>query len=146
MFSKTSEYALRAICAVARSPEQMQTTDEIAAATDVPPQYLRKVLQLLGHAQLIVTQRGSGGGIGLARPSEEIRVLDVVNAVDPIQRIETCPLGLVEHGVALCPMHSQLDAALEQLEQTLRSMTIADLLDPALRKPASCRFPQARRR
>ena len=52
----------------------------------------------------------------------------------PCNRIDSCPLGLAEHGVELCPMHSQLDETLEQIEQTLRSTTIADLLNPARRR------------
>ncbi len=88
-----------------------------------------------------MTQRGIGGGISLSRPNDEITVLDVVNAVDPIQRIDSCPLGLAEHGVELCPMHAQLDEALELMEQALSSTTIADLLNPKRRRMARCPFP-----
>ncbi len=145
MFSRTAEYALRAVCVVARQTDGIKTTDEIAVATKVPPQYLRKVLQSLKRAGLVVTKRGIGGGICLSRPADEITVLDVVNAVDPVQRIESCPLGLAEHGVHLCPMHSQLDQVLALMEQALRSTTIADLLNPQRVNAARCRFPNVRK-
>ncbi len=95
----------------------------------------------MNRAGLVLTQRGIGGGISLSRPGDEISVPDVVNAVDPIQRIESCPPGLAEHGVELCPVHSQLDEAIELMEQALGTTTIADLLNPQRRKAARCRFP-----
>ena len=48
----------------------------------------------------------------LAKPPGELTILEVVNAVEPIGRIKTCPLGLSSHGVNLCPLHRRLDAAL----------------------------------
>ncbi|NUQ01687.1 MAG: Rrf2 family transcriptional regulator, partial [Armatimonadetes bacterium] len=94
MISQTAEYALRAIVCLAAQPEGRLTTPQIAGATRVPAGYLSKVLQLLGRAGLVRSQRGLGGGFVLARPAELISVLDVVNAVDPIQRITGCPLEL----------------------------------------------------
>ncbi len=141
MFSRTAEYALRAVCVIAGHAEESLTTEQVADATQVPPAYLSKVLQALNRAQIVLTQRGSGGGVRLMLPAEQISVFDVVNAVDPVQRLDACPLGLAEHGTALCPMHAQLDKALEMIEQTLRATTVADLLDPSRRSEPRCRFP-----
>ena len=116
MFSRTAEYALRAVCVLARNAGESQTTEAIAGVAKVPPEFLRKVLQSLSRGGIVThPTRGRGRSRAVA-PSDQISVLDVVNAVDPIRRIESCPLGLVEHGVELCPMHSQLDDALEQVE------------------------------
>ncbi|MGE0376053.1 MAG: Rrf2 family transcriptional regulator [Planctomycetaceae bacterium] len=143
MFSRTADYALRAVCMIARHAGDSLTTEQIAAGTKVPPAYLSKVLQSLSRAQIVATQRGSGGGVSLARPADHVTVFDIVDAVDPFQRIESCPLGLAEHGVHLCPMHSQLDEALGLIEQTFRSTTIADLLHPSPAGAVRCRFPLA---
>ena len=70
-------------------------------------------------------------------------MLDVVNAVDPIQRIEKCPLGLAAHGVHLCPMHSKLDGALAQIEEIFRSTSLADVLDDSA-PGTRCKFPQVK--
>jgi len=40
----------------------------------------------------------------------------VVDVVEPVQRIRSCPLGLKSHGVSLCPLHQRLDAAMESVE------------------------------
>ncbi|MCA9074753.1 MAG: Rrf2 family transcriptional regulator [Planctomycetaceae bacterium] len=143
MFSKSAEYALRAVCVIARHERASLTSEEVAEETHVPLEYLRKVLQSLRRSGIVETQRGSGGGVSLSRPTDQITAWDVVNAVDPIQRIPTCPLGLAEHEVQLCPMHAQLDHAMELAEHALESMTIADLLDPKSRKRRQCHFPIA---
>ncbi|MBX3436093.1 MAG: Rrf2 family transcriptional regulator [Planctomycetaceae bacterium] len=141
MFSRTSDYALRAVCLIARSAGNSLTTDQIAAATMVPAAYLSKVLQALNRARIVQTQRGSGGGVSLALPADQVSVFEVVNAVAPFHRINSCPLGIAEHGTNLCPMHSQLDDALALIEQSFRSTSIADLLNPALNGAVRCGFP-----
>src|SRR5918998_6823233 len=99
MFSQTVEYALRAVVHLAGAAPRAQTTEEIARTTRVPQAYLSKVLQGLVQAGIVRSQRGIGGGMTLARPPAELTILEVVNAVDPIQRIRTCPLDLSAHGV-----------------------------------------------
>src|SRR5438552_12808724 len=94
MFSQKVEYALRAVVHLAAKAPQAQTTEQIATATRVPPAYLAKVLQQLVHAGVLRSQRGVGGGIALVKSPGELSLLEVVSAVDPIQRIQECPLGL----------------------------------------------------
>src|SRR4029077_6761092 len=97
-----------------------RTTDQVAKATRVPRAYLSKVLQSLGRAGLVRSQRGIGGGMTLAKPAADLPSLEVVNAVEPIQRIRTCPLGLAAHGVHLCPLHRRLDNALALFEDAFQ--------------------------
>jgi Rrf2 family protein len=129
IFSQTVEYALRAAVWLADHPEG-QTTHEIAEATKVPPSYLSKVLQNLRRAGLVHGQRGVGGGFTLARLAGEISVLDVVQAVDPIERIATCPLGIPEHGANLCPLHRKLDDAIGHVAGAFGGTTLAELVAP----------------
>src|SRR6266540_5219257 len=98
MFSQTVEYALRAVVHLASKAPNGQTTEEIAKATKVPQAYLSKVLQSLVQAGVVKSQRGIGGGMSLVKKPSELTILEVVNAVDPIKRIETCPLELAAHG------------------------------------------------
>jgi Rrf2 family protein len=104
------------------------TTKQIAAATQVPEGYLAKILQQLGRAGLIRAQRGLHGGSVLAREAGTITLFDVINAVNPIPRIRTCPLNLPSHGTNLCPLHRKLDDAMAVVEETLRDCSLADLL------------------
>lgn len=132
MFSQTVEYALRAVVHLAHQAPAGRTTDQIAAATLVPKPYLSKVLQALRRGGIVASQRGVGGGITLMKTPAELTILEVVNAVEPIQRIQTCPLGLTAHGVRLCPLHRRVDNAMAMVEKAFQSTTLAEILaDPS---------------
>ena len=144
MISQTAEYALRAVVCLGGQGDTPLTTQQIAEVTRVPSGYLAKVLQALGRAGLVTSQRGLHGGFLLARPLDQLSVLDVINAVDPLKRIETCPLGLPSHGTNLCPLHKRIDQAIAMVEQAFRDCTVAALLaeptkSPSLRDSPLCR-------
>jgi Rrf2 family protein len=140
MISQTAEYALRAIVYLADQGEA-RTTQQIAAATRVPTSYLSKVMQLLSRAGVVKSQRGLHGGFTVVRSPDELSVWDVINAVDPIQRIRSCPLGIKAHGMRLCPLHKRLDDALALVETAFRDSTLGDLIrEPSKSKPL-CEFP-----
>lgn len=141
MFSQTVEYALRAAVHLASHPDAGQTTDQIAAATLVPRAYLSKVLQNLGRAGLVQSRRGIGGGMVLTKRPEELTILEVVNAVEPIARIRTCPLGLASHGIHLCPLHRRVDNAMAMVEDAFRTSTLAEVLAEPTRSVPLCPFP-----
>lgn len=145
MFSQTVEYALRAMVHLADQAPQARTTDQIAAATRVPKPYLSKVLQGLSRAGLVKSQRGLGGGMTLTKAPEALTILEVVDAVEPIGRIRTCPLGLAAHGVRLCPLHRRLDDALAAVEEAFRQTTLAEVLAEPTESVPLCEFPGARR-
>lgn len=141
MFSQTVEYALRAVVHLADVSPEARTTEEIATITRVPRPYLAKVLQALVRGGIVQSQRGVHGGISLVKKPEEVTILEVVNAVEPIRRITECPLGLAAHGVNLCPLHHRLDKALEMVENAFRATTLAEVLAEPTQSIPLCDFP-----
>ena len=142
LLSQTAEYALRAVSVLAaRSPSSI-TTEKIADETRVPPAYLAKVLQALRKAGIVLSRRGIGGGVSLAEDPEDITILKIIDAVDPIRRITECPIGLAAHGAKLCPMHSRLDSTLEMVEDVFRDTTLAELLAEQSGRGRACKFPK----
>jgi len=136
MFSQTAEYALRVVVYLASLNDRAATLAQIAEATRIPAGYLAKVCAELSRQQIIKTQRGLHGGSILARSAATISVYDVIQSVDPIRRIESCPLGLMNHGVNLCPLHKRLDDAIASVVQAFQASTIAELVaDPSTSKP-----------
>ena len=149
MFSQTAEYALRAISCLAESSPASVTTEQIAEATSVPPAYLSKVLQSLRRAGIVQSRRGIGGGVSLARDPKDVTIYQIIDAVDPIQRIKECPIGLEAHGAKLCPMHARLDDALGMVEEAFRGSTLAEVLEEMLaakKEPGqTCGFPKRKK-
>ena len=142
VFSQTAEYALRAAVWLASHADQAQTTQQIAQGTKVPAGYLSKVLQALGRAGIVSSQRGLHGGFTLAGDPTTISVLDVVNVVDPVERIRECPLGIVTHGTNLCRLHSRLDRAIAQVEAAFAASTLADVIGDDAVQPL-CEVPES---
>jgi Rrf2 family protein len=128
MISKTAEYALRAVVYLAETYDEPSTTQKIADVAKVPVGYLAKVMQSLSRAEIVQSQRGLNGGFSLSKPPQEITILEVVNAVDPVQRIKACPLGLEAHERQLCPLHRELDDVAAHIENSFRKTCIADLI------------------
>lgn len=141
MFSQKVEYALRAVVYLA-DQGAARTTPQIAEVTKVPAPYLAKVLQSLSKAGIVRSQRGLRGGFQLVREPAELTIWDVVQGVEPIRRIRSCPLDLDSHRTVLCPLHKKMDAALAAIEEAFKGSTLADLLaEPTTSKPL-CPVPQ----
>lgn len=116
-------------------PDELVSTSQLAEVTHVPMNYLAKVLQSLAKADLITGRRGVGGGYRLARPASEISMLDVINAISPIERITECPLKLENHSGKLCPLHTRLDEAARSMIDRFGDISLYDMLaeDPTTR-------------
>lgn len=127
--SQTIEYALRATVWLAENPGVPQTTQQIADACKAPPSYLAKVLQSLVREGVISAQRGPGGGFILERDVESLTLLDVVSAIEPIQRVKGCPLEIPGHVVELCPLHNVLDRALQACHDVLAQHRISEMVN-----------------
>jgi Rrf2 family transcriptional regulator, nitric oxide-sensitive transcriptional repressor len=128
MLSKTAEYALRAVACLGGQAGTAVSADHLAEQTKVPRRYLTRVLQDLAGAGLVHSKSGPGGGYELARATDQLTILDVINTVSPIERIRACPLGLKSH-TSLCPLHAELDKAYAATEAAFAAVTIKDLIE-----------------
>jgi len=134
MISKTAEYALRAIACLSTAPGAAFSADVLAAQSKVPRRYLHRVLQDLVAAEIVRSRPGPGGGYELVVQTDQLHILDIVNAVSPIERIKSCPLGLPFHQT-LCPLHAELDRAYAATEAAFKSVTFAELMKSAAPNP-----------
>ena len=112
--------------------EHKITSDFLASSIQVNPVIIRKLLGQLKDAELITVQRGSGGA-SLARPAEEISLLDVFNAVESLDNSKLfhfhenpnpqCPVGRSIHPV----LDGRLDQIQKAMEREMQSITLADI-------------------
>jgi Rrf2 family iron-sulfur cluster assembly transcriptional regulator len=81
--STKSRYGLRAMLDIAYNcgPEPAQIQD-ISRRQEISPRYLEQIFQNLKRAGLLKSKRGPQGGYSLARPPEEITVLEILNATE----------------------------------------------------------------
>jgi len=103
------------------------TVREMAEQAKLPAPYLSKIMKGLVRAGIVQSRRGLGGGFKLAREPKAITIWDVTQAIDPLERIRTCPLGISGHTL-LCPLHRRIDQAIGQIEEAFRASTLDEIL------------------
>jgi|SRR5688572_3659820 len=127
--SPTCQHALRALIYLAeKNSARPVLVREIADAAGVPRQSLAKILHSLRNRGLVRSTRGPGGGYRLARPGAEMRVADVIEAVDGhIELRQACVLGLDRcSDLASCALHSVWKVFRENYYSTISRMTLDD--------------------
>jgi Rrf2 family iron-sulfur cluster assembly transcriptional regulator len=81
--STKGRYAMVALTDIAlQNPDTLVTLGDISKRQDISLPYLEQLFVKLRRAELVVSVRGPGGGYRLAKHTSEIRVLDVLSAVD----------------------------------------------------------------
>ncbi|MVV52296.1 Rrf2 family transcriptional regulator [Pseudomonas sp. PB120] len=111
---------------------------DLAELQGVPLDYLAKIFTKLAKAKLVVATEGVRGGFKLARPADEISVLDIVNAIDGQKLIFDCReirgrCALFEGNTpdwavaGPCAVHAVMMTAQKRMEDALAQQTILDL-------------------
>lgn len=121
--TKQADYAIRAVLYLAKlGPNERAATSQVAAEQHIPPSFLAKIISQLSIAGLLHTSRGARGGVMLARPPEEITLLEVVEAIDGpialnecVNDINACTFG---HE---CPLRPVWCEAQDELVNRLRN-------------------------
>ena len=131
--SQTAEYAIRAMSAIATLPaaEKVRAAD-LGRSTGIPAPYLSKILRRLVLAQLLVSQKGQGGGFALARPAREIRFIDILNAVDAFPAEGRCAFGWGSCDEDKpCPLHGAWSRLNQNLREWASGTNLAEIADAA---------------
>ena len=139
IYSAGCEYAIRALSRLAqRAPEgAFCLLRDIVDQDDLPGHFVGKLLQQLVRADLLVSAKGRGGGFALRDLPGEIKLRQIVEAIDGRERIRGCILGLSEcNEHQACPQHDTWVAIRRQIEETLDKTTLADLAEALAKKQA----------
>lgn len=121
------------------SDDQSQpvTSALLASSVNAGPSFVRRTLSVLSKAGLVRTSRGASGSCTLAKPAEDITLLEIYRAVDapkvfalhsyPPQ--EECTVSCRFHKV----MNRHLESAQESMESSLAQATLVDLIQEMIR-------------
>jgi Rrf2 family protein len=131
--SKKSDYAIRAILELASTESPSLTTEQIATSQRIPLHFLENIVLDLRRADMIVTQRGAGGGCRLAQPPSDITLADVVRAVDgPLLRVQGARPEAVQFEGVASPLRDVWIAVRVSIRSVLEATTIANLIEGQL--------------
>ncbi len=132
MFSKSTEYALRAVVFLAKhtSEEERLGRKAIAEQMGFPEPYLAKILQHLVKRKIIHSVKGPNGGFYVTDEIMQISLLDIIDANEGLAFFKRCGLGLVECDEEKpCPIHNEYGVFREGLYKMLSDKKVKDVLD-----------------
>lgn len=132
MFSKATEYALRATIFIAEKGtiNNKLSIEEISKAIDSPRPFTAKILQLLAKGNVISSAKGPSGGFYITPQSMKLPAIAILEAMEKENRLNKCILGL--HNCSEtnpCPMHSEFKTIRTQLNNLFQKKTIQNLAD-----------------
>ena len=128
MLSTTSEYALLMMVLLTQAEGKPQTCAELSEAGGIPQQYGWKVLGILRRAGMVQGQRGRYGGFELQCDPSTTSMLDVVNVIAPLQRMEDCPLCRETDSSRFCALHAEMDKAMGATVFVLGQRSLSELV------------------
>lgn len=127
--SLTTGYAVLALnCMKTPGGDPVQVAS-VASATGLPGPFLSKIVNRMATQGLVKTRRGRSGGVVLARPADQITLVDIVRAVEGEDWDKGCFLGLRKCGVpeGYCPIHEFWLEEIERFRAKMASITLANL-------------------
>ncbi len=131
MFSKATEYAIRATIFIAQksSEENKLGIAEISRAIDSPRSFTAKIMQLLTKDNKVVSSvRGPHGGFFLSAKAKKLPVRSILVAMGEEAILEKCVMGLkLCSEVQPCPMHAQYKVIKKELISLFTAKTIQEL-------------------
>lgn len=130
MFSKSCEYAIRAIIYIASENEQGKKVgiSEICENIEAPEHFTAKILQILSRNRIVNSQKGVHGGFYLDEYQKDLKLIDVVMAIDGKALFTGCGLGLKHCSETNpCPLHNKFKAVRNDIKKMLEDTTIEEL-------------------
>lgn len=129
IFSKTCEYAMRAVFFIAHKTDSGGRVGikEIANGINSPEHFLAKILQDLSRRGIVQSMKGPNGGFYLDEVSRKRPLADVVEAVDGNGVFKGCGLGLEYcSDINPCPLHDEFKVIRNQIQIMLHTITIEE--------------------
>lgn len=138
MYGAGAEYALHSLLVLATRPEPVSVRD-LASYQQIPERFLANVFTRLKKGKLVKSTEGVAGGFLLARPADQIQILQVLEAVDPDRTLFAC--AEIRQNCALfdgpppewaisgaCRIHAVMQEAEQQMRSYLAAKSLADLV------------------
>ncbi len=142
IFSKKCELALQAVLFLSSKPRgSMFNAGEISKKLIVPKEFVSKVLQILTAHEIVGSKKGKSGGFFLAKEPQQIRLIDIVAAIDGLDIFHKCVLGF--RGCSFeepCPVHDKWGQLKEKTYKMLSEETLEQLRDKTISKIESLDF------
>lgn len=136
MLSSACQDTIRAAVWLSTKPEgQYWRIQNISEELELPFHFLAKSLQKLVHAGILISQRGAAGGVTLAKPSSEITLLSIIEAVDGTAFFDACILGISDcKANKPCALHARWGILRQEMHKMYSAMRLSEITDDILQR------------
>lgn len=136
IFSRKCEYGMQAVLFLAaKETGSVVSAEKISQVLKIPREFISKILQSLRDSGIIRSTKGKFGGFFLAKPSSEIKLIDIVEAIDGLEMFNSCVIGFPECSPdSPCPVHDSWGALRTQAYEMLSNETLDKLKEKTLNK------------
>ena len=129
IYTKTGEYAIRAILHLARQKKDVLVmSGQVAEREDIPAHYLAKILQRMAKFGYVDSYKGRGGGFKITKLAMNSSILDIVERIEgPVITLK-CVTGLKEcSDEHPCPLHDEWSELRDKIQQLITSKSVGQL-------------------
>ena len=129
-FTSAADYATRAMIHLACLPDGRQALrDDIATAEKIPSSFMAKILRSLVRAQILRSARGVNGGFSLAKKTQDITLLEIIEAVEGPISLTQCSSDPPSCDIAVdCPAAPVWLNVQNNMRTILAGTTLEDLV------------------
>ncbi len=138
-FSKACELGLQAVLFLSIKKEKLIfNAEEISKELKVPKEFVSKVLQILTNSGIVGSKKGKSGGFYLAKSPAQIKLIDIVEAIDGLDIFRSCVLGFpgCSHEKP-CPVHNKWGKLRDEAYKMLSDETLEQLKEKTILKITS---------
>ena len=136
IFSKKCELALQAVLFLSvKKQNVIVSAIEVSKELKVPKEFVSKVLQILTDSGIVGSKKGKNGGFYLAKRPSNVKLIDIVEAIDGLEIFNTCVLGFPGCSISEpCPVHDKWGKLREDAYKMLSEETLEQLKGKTLNK------------
>lgn len=136
IFSKKCEVGLQAVLFLStQNPYRLFNASEVSKEVGQPKEFVSKMLQILTSHGIVNSQKGKNGGFNLAKNPSEIKLIDIVEAIDGLDVFNNCVLGFPGCSKeSPCPVHEKWGKLRDEAFKMLSENTLEELKDKTLKK------------
>ncbi len=135
LITRDTDYAVRALCVIARHKQGLISVSELVALTEIPRPFLRKILQILNKKRILISYKGKGGGFRLARAPQKIYLLDLIRIFQGPLKLNECIFKKAPcPDIKICKLRKKLEKIQKNVISDLRHVTVRFLLSDGDRK------------
>ncbi len=129
LYSRAGQYAVQAVLLLALQPEgKLLRIKEIGEQLDIPGPFLAQIFHKLAKFGVLFSMKGPTGGFRLAKPSDEIRISDIIEGVEGKVNTDECVMGLKECSPdSPCPFHDKWTQIRDDFRALLFDQKLSEL-------------------